>query len=209
MNVKKILGIIGLSVIGVMIATVLVLSLVPVKLAPNFETPAKIVAYKYNGSTLEQSTTIAADEKEQFDKLHNGFNTMGQFTVMSQLFSGLGGVSPQLVGPSSTSKSFNNLRNEHQTGYWVELVYSDTSLTENNPFLKKIDGSIFYPSGGTTKVQYYAIGVWVDDTSDIQECKIYVRTSTVSTSTQYYYTAFYNTKILFDLVDKLDYSGVV
>lgn len=208
MKVKTILGAIALGLIGAMIATVIVLSLVPVKLAPNFETPVKIVSYKYRSSTptFSQHTTNATEDKAEFDSLYNTFNNMGKYTIMNQLFSGLSGAKPQLVAAST--KSFETLRKEKQTGYWIEFVWSDNYLTDANPTLKNINGTSFYPSGSTNKVQYYSIGLYVEDSTEIKECNIYVRTGTTSTSAKYYYTAFYNTKALYDLADGLEYTGI-
>lgn len=196
MKTGQIIGYIGLAIISVLIIVVIILSFVPVKLAQSFDRPTgQIAVYKYEDSTLSVYNMTADDTSKQtdFNSVNNAFNDLGTFTVMQSLFYGLSGRQVE-VNQSTSSQSINSLK-QQTDGYYIEFMWTETQ-TLYNP-----DGSQYFNSNDRA-VSYQRIGLFVDNSNEVQEYKVYIysgRHGNASTSTTP--SSYYNITIYANVID--------
>ena len=199
MNTKKIFGYVGLGLVAALIIVVVILSFVTVKLSPTFAEPtAQISVYKcdtgvkYKYNMITDNLSADSELRADYNSVLDAFNNLGSYTVMQSLFLGLTNVNTSIT----TFKTTDDFKGT-AGGYLIELNWS-TAQT-----LKNIDGSTFLDGSGDA-VTYKTIRIFVDNTNEITEYKVYVCSLMTSTISDYYFTSYSNVQTLYDIASNFD-----
>ncbi len=213
MSISKILSYIGLGIVGAFLIVVIALSFVTTKLSITVSAtkdlgssvatmPDQITVSKYDASSSkEYSYKMFADDETNFldyNSVLANFDALGEFSVMQKLFLGIGGSTPQIV--AEKTKTFTALH-KLENGFLVEYSWNEKQ-TLLNP-----DGSVYKNEDGNL-VNFTKLAVFVDDTNQVSDYIVYVKTYTYDSSySYYYYNITANVKSVYNLVNDFDKAG--
>jgi len=201
-----------LAVIAVIIVMVIVLSFVPKKLSPTLsatssksiidELPtAQISVSKYESGKeyaykmLTFETNINETIKSDYNSVIKTFNNMSNYSIMQGLFLGLSNADQGVTyGKTSSITALH----QQTDGYLIEFEWV------NKQTLKNVDGTE-YKDSNNRGVEFTKLAIFVDDSNEVADYKIYVKTYTSDDTSCYYtYTAYSNVMSLYNLALSFD-----
>ncbi len=213
MNISKILSYVGLSVVGALLIVVIILSFVTTKTSITISAndsrgssvavaPSQITISKYDSSaSKEYSYKMFAEDNDKYQDYNSvlaNFNSLGRFSILQKLFLGIKDESKNIT--NEKTKTFTALH-KLTGGYLVEFSWNEKQTLLN------ADGTVYKNSEGNS-VTYSKLAIFVDETNQVSDYLIYVKTYTNDSSSSYYnYKITANVKDVFDLAESFDDAG--
>ena len=196
---RLIIACVSFTIILALIITTILLSVIQTRTSVKFENTPDRIVLNINSTQL---TLYADDEstKDDFNLVYNSYNNVSSPTIMEAIFNGYAGRGKEAYY-SQKSKSYANLAT--QTTYSVAFYWdSDQLMTDKNG--NKFTYTMSNGEQSTNEIYYKAVFFDVSDSNSVQEKTFYIRRSTSSTtSTNFYYTGIANFNSMYQTLEQL------
>ena len=193
---NKLVAIISLSVVGVLLASVILMALIPINFNLKVQNEPDIIKIYSSGNQVKAVSKVgSAADKEIYNKILEIYNDAGSHSTLNSLFLGLWGK-----GVSAGFGDAKSLTSLYPSGtYCIEFWYNKSQ--------KMIDGDgsqyVWQDNG---KQSYTRLFIPVKNSSDVEQLTYYVTESEqVSPSPRLTYTCYGSQAKLFRYLNSLTY----
>lgn len=190
---KRKLGIIiTLSVVGVLVVTTILLSILNKNYKPEFDsTPYEVVISNETDSGFYYGGTAYSDiQKENFEKIVDLFNSSFKQSILASMLNGNLNAEVEIEYEGTTVPT--------ASGYKVELKYPETLL--------KKDGVAYQQATSDPERQFTSIIFYVTEGSGYDTLSMYAKVQLTSTTIGYYQIdSLANTSALYTFLSELNY----
>ena len=186
---KKVGAIISLSVIGLLIALTIILSVTTVSHKVNIQTPDIITVYNNGKSNTYKKDDESADKKEIYNDIISLIDESFKETTLTAIFNGNAAFKTTITTKSDTLSV--------SSGTWVRYQYNEGKVLK--------DGKKDFKTSSDQTVEYTSIYFKLTDPDEIAETKIYiVKKDDTYNLAKYNYTALSNLAKTNTYVQELD-----